>query len=264
MRAAASRGGGSRHAPPPLTGMRLLPSTQAPQPRKTTPRYHVQPPDHPDLTYTERRMRKAVMDGHLCDFGNDDPRQLASPDTWGPERTVRGWVLTALLAHVGATKPPTIRKVQIQGARVVGKVDLSHAELTSVFLVRCIFEDEIVLWLARTRTLVFETCVLASVNATGASISGPLVILQSSVRGNISLNDAKISQSFVLSGSRIGGAGWALTADGLEVGGDLQMDKGFHATGSAQLLSARIRGSLTCSGGRFENSGGRAIAADGQ
>ena len=41
------------------------------------------------------------------------------------------------------------------------------------------------------------------------------------------------------------------------------LDKGFCATGSVQLLGARILGSLNCSGGHFENKGGRAIAADG-
>ncbi len=224
----------------------------------------MEPANAPGLTESEQRMWSAVMAGHVCVFGDDDPRELASPDGWGPERTIRGWVLTALLAHIGETKPPAIRRVQIQGARVIGKVDLSHAELTSVFLVRCLFEDDLDLWLARARTLVFETCVLASVNAAGASISGPLVILQSLVRGNISLNDARISQSVVLSGSRIVGvSGLALTADGLAVTGDVSVDKGFRAIGSVQILGARISGSLIGSSGRFENPGGRAIAADG-
>ena len=208
-------------------------------------------------------MWNAVMDGHLCDFGDGDPRRLTSPDDWGPERTVRGWALTALLAHVGAARPPAIRKIQVHGARIVGRVDLSQADLTPVFLVRCLFEDELDLCLASARTLVFETCALASVNAAGASISGTLVILRSLVRGTISLNDARISRSVVFSGSRIfGRGGWAIVADGLEVGSDLMLDKGFLATGSVQLLGARISGNLTCSGGLFVNPGGRALAAD--
>ena len=40
------------------------------------------------------------------------------------------------------------------------------------------------------------------------------------------------------------------------------LDKGFLATGSVQLLGARIGGNLTCSGGLFVNPGGRALAAD--
>jgi hypothetical protein len=54
----------------------------------------------------------------------------------------------------------------------------------------------------------------------------------------------------------------ALSADGLDVAGDVFLCEGFHATGQIRLLGARIRGDLACIGGTFENPGGKALSAD--
>jgi len=54
----------------------------------------------------------------------------------------------------------------------------------------------------------------------------------------------------------------ALGADRLQVGGDVFMTQGFHATGEVRLLGARIRGDLACTGGTFENPKGDALSAD--
>ncbi len=225
----------------------------------------MEPPDDLELTEPERCMWKTVMSGRLCDLGDGDPRELTSPDDWGPERTIRGHVLAELLVRAGAIGPPAIRQVRIQGARVIGAVDLTNGNVAAVMQFgRCRFEDDVLFLLARTRTLQVQTCALASIYAVGASIEGFLEISKSDVWGGIFLNDARISRSMVLSGSRIiGGALGAIIADCLEIGGDARMDKGFYATGVVQILGVRIGGSLTCSGGLFQNPGGRALAADG-
>lgn len=223
----------------------------------------MQPPDDLDLKPPERRMWDAVMADKSCTFGDDDPRKLASPVAWGRERTIRGHVLAQLLTRAGASGASSIRQVQIQGARVIGVVDLSHAELTSVLLARCLFEDDIVLWLARARTLIFETCVLASVNADGASIADGLWIRQVDVRYGISLTGASVGQSVVLSGSAIaGGSRPAFSADRLQVGGSVLFDDGFRATGEVKLMSARIKGQLNCCSGQFKNPKNNALSAD--
>ena len=258
----------------------------------THPLPEMEPPDDLNLAEPERRMWDAVMSGQPCIFGDDDPRQLASADEWGPERTVRGHVLAALLICIGASRAPKIRQVQIQGARVIGEVGLSHAEMAvSVRIVKCFFGNNIKLWLARTRTLQFETCVLASLDATGTCVEGFLEIVQSRVQRTVSIRDARISHSVVLSGSRIAGDGrQALDADGLKAGGSVQLSQlpsdsdalqatgeglqpmakpgqpgdagGFHASGEVRLIGASITGQLNCTGGRFNNPTGVALTAD--
>ena len=210
-------------------------------------------------------MWAAVMAGKPCVFGDDDPRQQASPEDWGPESIIRGHVLAELLIRAGASKPPTIRQVRIQGARVIGEVDLSHAEVaTTVRLRRCLVEDNVLLHFARTRTLQVETCVLASVRAQGASIEGALEITQSRVQCGIAINGARVSHSVVLSGSTIASDGGpALNAERLEAGGSVFLRDGFQATGEVWLLGAQISGQLNCSQGQFENPNGVALGCDG-
>ncbi len=205
------------------------------------------------------------MKGQLFSFGDGDPRRLDSPKDWGTKRTIRGYVLAELLVQAGASGPPAIRQIQIQGTRVTGAVDLSHAEVvTAVRFERCFFEAALKLPFARTRNFEFGGCVLASVDATGASIEGFLAITQSRVCVALRLAGAGVSHAVVLSGSMIaGGDGRAVTADSLEVGGSLFLRDGFHAAGEVRLLGARISGQLICSGGCFHNPGGIALDASG-
>ena len=225
----------------------------------------MEPPDDLDLTEPERRLWDAVTAGQPCNFGDGDPRTLRSPDDWGRARTIRGHVLAKLLVHAGAIGQPTIRQVQIQGARVTGEIDLTYAKVAvAARFERCFVEGALKLSFARTRNFEFGGCVLASVEATGASIEGLLAIAQSYVLVTIRLAGAGVSHAVVLSGSTIaGGDGRALSADSLEVGGSLFLGDGFHAAGEARLLGARIGGRLVCSGGRFDNPGGIALVADG-
>src|SRR6185436_16476191 len=51
-------------------------------------------------------------------------------------------------------------------------------------------------------------------------------------------------------------------ADGIETGGSVLLNQGFHAMGAVRLLGSKIGGNLDCEAGRFLNPGGDAIAAD--
>ncbi len=54
-----------------------------------------------------------------------------------------------------------------------------------------------------------------------------------------------------------------LTADGIEVGGDVILDQGFQAEGEVRLLGAKIEGQLNCTNASFTNENGKALNADG-
>ena len=221
------------------------------------------------------------MAGQPYSFGDGDPRELELPHEWGKERTISGRVLAEMLlragagAGAGAGGPPQVREVRIRGARVTGEVDLSHAEVPlALYFDRCLFEGNLILELVRARTLQLEACVLASLKATGALFEGLLRIRRSDVQGAISLIDATVSQSVVLSGSTIAGdRGCALSADRLTVGGNVFLNRvsgrgnraidadAFVAAGEVRLLGARIDGQLNCTGGRVANPEGQALNA---
>ena len=205
------------------------------------------------------------MTGQPCNIGDGDPRELDSPDDWGPERTIRGHVLAELLIRAGAIGQPAIREVAIHGARVTGVVDLSHAKITAaVHFERCQFQNDAILEFVQTRTLQLQTCVLAHVNAMGASIEGLLRITQSAVLGGINLMDAEVSRSLVFIGSTIvSKAGLAVVADRLKVDGSVILGHGFHAIGAVRLSGTEIAGQLDCSGGQFNNPRGDALLIEG-
>jgi hypothetical protein len=60
------------------------------------------------------------------------------------------------------------------------------------------------------------------------------------------------------------GGSWtrALNLDGVNVGGDLSFDEGFHCEGGTRLLTAQIASNLECNGGTFLNPSGHALWAD--
>ena len=51
-----------------------------------------------------------------------------------------------------------------------------------------------------------------------------------------------------------GGDGYALNGDALEVGADVFLRGGFHATGVVNLMRSQIKGNLQCLGGAFETA----------
>ena len=216
-----------------------------------------------------------VTTGGTCIVGSEDPRTINSPTEWGQNRTVRGAFVAGLLSQVGASRPLAPPEVHIRGVRVIGTVDLSHAEIPAVLFGQSLFEDDLILLSSGTRNLHFDNCVLNSLNATGAEINGFLLVTQSRIRKGVSLIDARVRKSVGFSGSEIVGCdGRALHADGLEAGGGFILSRfpnkhgspraydDFRAIGEVRLLSARISRDLDCSGGRFENAGGVALAVD--
>ena len=204
------------------------------------------------------------MAGKPFCFGDGDPRQLESAEAWSEERIIRGQVLAELLMRAEASGLPEIGQVQITGARVTSRVDISHTNMAiGVHFIRCLFDDELNLFNVRMRSLLLESSVVLSINATGASFDGFLGIVGSQIQRSLFLGHARIDRSLALSGSRVlGNSGIAVIADQMRVGGDVSLDEALHCTGIVRMLGVRIGGSLKCAGGVFENPDGVALAAD--
>ncbi len=104
----------------------------------------------------------------------------------------------------------------------------------------------------------------------GAWITGKLDLSRAEIAGRLLLTkcrfaempllfDAQIRGLFSLAGSAVPG----LYADRLNCRSGVFLRDGFTATGAIRLLGATIGGDLSCTGGRFENPGDKAISADG-
>ena len=117
-------------------------------------------------------------------------------------------------------------------------------------------------------------------NAGGDALSADGAKIESSVfldrafcaTGVVCLTGAKITGDLACRGGEFLGAEVetesekkdrvALVADRAEIGGDVFLKEGFHATGEVRFLGAKITGNLSCIAGKFENARGRALVAD--
>ena len=90
---------------------------------------------------------------------------------------------------------------------------------------------------------------------------GQVRLLGARIRGNLECNAGTFEGAEIETPE--GKTIVAVVADGVEVGGGVFLREGFCAKGEVRLLGTRIRSNLDCTGGTFENPGGKALNADG-
>ena len=99
--------------------------------------------------------------------------------------------------------------------------------------------------------------IVDSLDFESATLLRPLALLDCFINEDLILVDAE-ARSLVLSGSHVPG----MSADRLVTKGSVFLSDGFAAKGEVRLLGADIGGSLSCTGGSFENPDGYALTAD--
>jgi len=236
-------------------------------------------PGFSEVTESELKLLCAATSGSPAYCGPsvdplDPSNDPTSSDTWGPERSIRAYLVRVLCLYADAAYRIMPTGLVIIAARIEGNLDLQGATVGfSLGLLRCRISEQVNMALARIESLSFTGSVIAGIEARGIS-----------VRSHINLNDGFRSEGEVrLIGASIGhdldcrggifsaGAntlltglpiGEALTAHGLTVTGSVYFGMGFRAEGSVGLMDAKIAGTLYCDGGYFINPGAAALIAD--
>lgn len=104
-----------------------------------------------------------------------------------------------------------------------------------------------------------------AVRANGAKVDGcidctPQAGHRLVVVGEVQLQGVTVGGNLVMRDAKLRNMGGdALYADGIDVRGDLHLDKGFSCRGEVRLLGASIGGDLALDGGRFRNGDQDAI-----
>lgn len=115
--------------------------------------------------------------------------------------------------------------------------------------------------------LVASFCrVHGSVNlGDGFKATGPVNLMRSRIDGDVDCSGGEFSSGIKdASGDVKEALDYALALDGAKIGGGLLLREGFAANGEVRLLSAEIKGQLSCRGGTFrELAKGHAFTADG-
>ena len=214
-----------------------------------------------DLTEPERRIWKAFPLGECVDLrtGNpalDDP---AEGSRWEGDRTVRSGVIRALLLGGPEAEQGAVACLRLVGARIVGCLELAHAELRCpVYLEQCWFEESPDFHGASTRYLDFSRSCLPGLMADDLRVDGLLVLTGCQVGG---LAERPAAESPASGPGRKCPAGRAISATGITVTSGVFMNDHFTAEGEIRLLAGHITGMLDLGGARLRNRDAIALLA---
>ena len=125
------------------------------------------------LTTAETTVFKNASHGVVADFRHkstkeDDP---AFADGWGGDREVRANRLEWLCNDPEASRLVSPRGLQIVGAHITDRVDLSQANISfPLSAIKCSFEDEIIINHAHLRALRLDGSYIKTLSADGLGV----------------------------------------------------------------------------------------------
>jgi len=232
----------------------------------------------PPLSEAEKRVLQNAHDGTEADClrglgGGGDPGKAGGtgevPDEKWPEtRNVRADLIRWLFVDREARKQVDPRGIQIRGARITGKLDLSFTNVPfPLALVSCRLQQGLDVSWAKMPVLDLEGSWTGEIDADGLKLEGELFLTKGfHAEGEVRLIGATIRGNLEAAGGTFKNSdGDALSADGIKVNGAVFLRDGFSAEGTVRLLNAAIGSDLDATRGTFKNPSakGHALYADG-
>lgn len=212
----------------------------------------------------DKELREAILTGRLVDLRSgdataDDPAHGAD---WSHERTVPATLLAELLTSTDGSRRP--RALQLEGARIVGQLNLEATELSCpLLLLSCWFAEPVVLDQARAPAVRLLGCHLPGMTAQQLTTRGNLQLSSATVTGEVNLSGAHIGGQLAFDGATLTNLtnpnGYALDAQWVTVDQGMVCTRGFAAIGEVRLVNAHIGGQLAFEGATLTNPNGRAL-----
>ncbi len=223
-----------------------------------------------DLTESELKVLCAVTMGEFAycgpsDDGDDPANNPEHSDTWGGERAARAALIRWLCIDREASPLIDARGIRIQGARVIGELDLSFTSIQFPLLFQNVrFEETTTLEYAKIEFLDLSRSFTGRIKGNGLVIRTELALSEGfHSEGKVSLLGAEIGQDLTCAGGSFRNpVGESLNIEGAKVRGDLALDGGFSGEGAVLLSSIEIGGDLSCRGGTFRSTGGTSLTVD--
>jgi hypothetical protein len=245
-----------------------------------------------NLSVAERRLLEYadVSNQHRGEFSaggtsaepkdpSNDPAQSVS---WPVQRNIRPELIRWLLVDRDTIARVDPKGIRVLGARIVGKLDLSHVHTErTIALVRCKL-DEVNLDLAEIQSLDLSGSYATSVHADHVVAHSSMFLGWDGTdrggdfhcSGKVYLPSARVDGDLSFGGGRFqhpsadpeyweGSKKDAIDAAGSEVRGDLIVCCDFEAHGAVDLINVTIGKTLMGQGGRFINPDNVAISALG-
>lgn len=189
---------------------------------------------------------------------------LARAETWDAERTIRAWVIEALLLGERDEWSLHHRGIHLVGAKIEGELDLSFTRLSApVAMNYCHFDSPIKLRSASIPVFELKGSRVDSLDARRVSVAGEVLLEDVHTVGPLAFTGARIGGDLDARGANLeSNRGDALNADGAHVAGNINLFAGFRARGRVSLHGARVGGQLNCHEGHFLNCAGDALNAN--
>jgi hypothetical protein len=199
------------------------------------------------LRRAERIVLRACFAGDIAKIGFQRPASAQAAVS------VRGEFLAFLARGGSPAMPVKLRRIQIVGAWIEGRVDLGDAEVpTSLWLYRCVFDRPILLDGAKIAgSVALPDCRLPGLLAERCAVGGDLLLNAGcKIYGDVRLaratidGDLKLDRLHLVPGKDKAPARRPLVADFAQVAGDVGLSGGFEADGEVRFIGARIAGSF--------------------
>ena len=212
------------------------------------------------LTPAEEKLFRKTAAGEEADYrsSNEDENDPAGAEDWGEDRVLQAERIAWLCADKRAREFITHRGLRIQGARIVGVLDLEEVRFPyACELQGCAITDGANLRESRFLKLILSGSRMGTFCADGMEVEGSVFLSHGfHAQGVVRILRITIGGNLVCErGTFINDAGPALVADGMTVEGSVFLTDRFYAKGAVRLFGASIGGSLECTNGTFINNG---------
>ena len=209
----------------------------------------------------EIKLLEAAPNGGTAICGPDRDPEAAMNDastgsTWLAAREIRAELIGWICRDRTALETVDSRGLNIFGARITGKLDLSFVRIRfPLSFANCYFSEPVHLTHTSVTALNFGGSNMEMLTADGITVSYSIYFRHGFVaRDRVELRDASIGGSLLCSGGIFeNDQGAALLCDRIQVKGSVLMRDNFRAQGEVRFLGAQIGSNLDCAGASFQN-----------
>ncbi|MGW4030920.1 oxidoreductase [Streptomyces sp. NPDC004838] len=206
-------------------------------------------------------MWNAFRAGGTFDASDPDPlrNDPFSARPWGPERTVRAFVVARLLLSGPPARPGRVAALKLRGVQISGTLKLAGGTVAPyVELHGCRFDSEILMPEAHVTTVRMVGCAIPKLEAARLRTEGDLHLPRCRVEHGIRLTDAQIGTDLLINQIHVrpDRKGRAISADGMLVAQDLQAEL-IQTYGEFSLRGAKVGVSLSLRGSKLRGTAER-------
>ena len=227
---------------------------------------------------------------------NDPSNDPTNANNWDGQRNVRAELVRWMCVDPEVPTLVDPRGIRLLGARITGKLDLSHVHVPfGIALIRCTIPERMNFDSAEIPRLDLHASYIGEIFAPSLVVngdadigwdgseysndlhaSGETYFLSARIGGTLSLGGSKFHYSLapgrdpasskLAMDLSLGGREAlkpAVDLTNVQVKGDLVLCCGFESQGGVLIGAVAIGGSLLCPGGHFINAGSVALEADG-